>query len=121
MQIQMQRASTARLPLHLASRNGWEKLASLLLEKGADVDVKSLRGLAPLHIVADGFYHIILSQLLKDAGAAFRAMEHNSGSPPHYLARHPPSISNGVELAPSRLGPILLNFACTLKEMVANG
>lgn len=41
-----------RTPLHLAAEGGYEAVAELLLQAGADVNGRNKAGLAPLHIAA---------------------------------------------------------------------
>ena len=54
--------------LHLASETGAVEIASLLIGRGADVDVTDSHGFTPLHSAAkDGHYALI--HLLLAAGA----------------------------------------------------
>ena len=62
-------------PLHIAAKYGNIKVASLLLQKGANPDVQGKNGLTPLH-VATHYNH---------ANVAFLLLDHKAS--PHCVAK----------------------------------
>ena len=64
--------------VHLAAQKGFTECARLLLERGADGNVKSERGRTPLHYAArDG--HTEVATLLVDSGADVDVKEKREG------------------------------------------
>lgn len=78
-------------PLHWACKSGYEVVVSLLLEKGADHEVRTLSGLTPLHEAAKNGNEKIIKLLLAK-GAKVEARD-ELGITPLLLAnkmKHPP-------------------------------
>lgn len=55
-------------PLHDASSNGHVRLVKLLVEKGADINVKNKRGKTPLDVAAAGIQQYLLNPNLPPSG-----------------------------------------------------
>ena len=65
-------------PIHKAAENGHDKVVSLLLEAGADKDIKNNDGDATLHLATREGYDKIVSLLL-EAGAD-KGIKNKSGA-----------------------------------------
>ena len=70
-------------PLHLASRQGNEKVARVLVEHGADVAAKDRYGSTPLH-EASSPGHLDLARFLVEHGADVSAKDADGWTPLHY-------------------------------------
>ena len=71
--------------LHTAVRYGHLAICRLLLDKGAQVEAKSSRGVTPLHFAAaEG--HIVIVRLLCDHGADVEARGNRGWRPLHEAA-----------------------------------
>jgi len=88
--------TSGNTPLHLAAEKGYEDIAELLIDKGADVMALDLYRHTPLHLAAL-FGHAEVAELLIAKGADLNARETETGSTPLHEAvfgRH----KNVVEL-----------------------
>ena len=82
-------------PLHFAATNGHVSMVKLLVERGADVNVKSQWGQTPLHYAA-GEGHVAMVKLLVELGAEVgakdfvvrRRMHRRRFTPAHALLLH---------------------------------
>ena len=72
-------------PLHLAAAGGYLEAATLLLEKGADVEDRSTTGWTPLHRAAYGG-HAEVCALLLDRGADATVTDNDDETPLHLAA-----------------------------------
>ena len=67
-------------PLHLAVRSGHQDIAELLIEKGADIEVRDHGDYTPLHNAAwNGNLEMV--KLLLDAGANITARSYSGSTP----------------------------------------
>ncbi|KAJ7636552.1 ankyrin repeat-containing domain protein, partial [Roridomyces roridus] len=74
-------------PLHLALANGHADVAMLLIEKGADINVKDDDGSTPLHVaLAKG--HADVAKLLIERGANISLCTYDLCSPLRGSARY---------------------------------
>ncbi|RYP73942.1 hypothetical protein DL769_004113 [Monosporascus sp. CRB-8-3] len=73
--------------LHFAAENGYEDVARLLLDKGADITAKDNDGWTPLHYAAR-YGHEAVTRLLLDKGADITAKDNNGWTPLHCAARY---------------------------------
>ena len=71
-------------PLHLASKNGYKRVACFLLERGAYVSAQDYYGGTPLHLASQGG-HMNVAQMLIERGADVSARD-NYGETPLPLA-----------------------------------
>lgn len=71
--------------LHLAAFNGHKSVVDFLLKKGADANLKDLRGFYPLHLAVSRGHVGIAKRLLK-AGAQIEAKTEAGGTPLHVAA-----------------------------------
>ncbi|KAF6841878.1 ankyrin repeat protein, partial [Colletotrichum musicola] len=74
-------------PLHLAVRNGHTDMVALLIEKGAEVNVKGSFGDTPLHLAAKKGHTDIVA-LLVENGAKKNVEDNNSTTLLHLAARY---------------------------------
>ena len=80
-------------PLHLASYHGGFKVAQLLLDNGADVNMRNKNGQTPLHGtlvgMTDGFddYYFDAVRFLLEHGADIHALDNDHGTPLHAVAQ----------------------------------
>jgi hypothetical protein len=74
-------------PLHCAALNGHIEISRLLLQNGADVNLKSNDGFTPLHWAAS-HGHIDILHLLVENGADLEAQEDNGWRALHEAACH---------------------------------
>jgi ankyrin repeat protein len=72
-------------PLHLAVKNQNKDLLEMLLDTGADVNIKSTTGLTPLHLAAIN-RNEELSKMLLDKGSNVNIQSTTDGSTPFMLA-----------------------------------
>jgi len=76
-----------RTSLHLASLRGDTEIVELLLEAGANVNIKNKFGWTPLHLAArEG--HIDIVQMLLEAGANIGAKNKFGRTPLDYAVKH---------------------------------
>ena len=71
--------------LHLFASAGWEPAAEVLLELGADINVRDSQGNTPLHdafLKKDNKYKVII-ELLIDKGADINAQNYEGNTPLH--------------------------------------
>ena len=71
-------------PLHVASKHGFLRTASMLLKNGADVNAKASRDWTPLHDACENGHEQVV-RLLLDKGAEVNVVS-NSGQSPLHLA-----------------------------------
>jgi ankyrin repeat protein len=76
-----------RTALHIATKNGFSDIASLLLANGALVDIQDVGGCTPLHWAAMRG-DVPLIKLLLDNGAAPNKQDLASSAPLHEAVRH---------------------------------
>jgi len=82
------RDNSGRTPLHRATGNGHAGMVRLLLEAGADVDMRDENiGASPLH-EACGEDRVDVALLLLEAGADPNARDKWRGTPLHWAATH---------------------------------
>jgi len=80
-------------PLHLASYHGGFKVAQLLLDHGANINVRDKNGRTPLHgtlvNMTDGFYDYFFDgiRFLLEHGADVHALDNNHATPLHMVSR----------------------------------
>jgi ankyrin repeat protein len=67
-------------PLHQAAKTGQLMAAALLVERGAPVNARTVRGVTPLHLAA-AFGHAALVRYLLEAGADVEAREEAGVTP----------------------------------------
>lgn len=80
-------ASSNPLPLHRAVVAGHEKVICLLLEHGANVNLKDLLGYAPLHYAAEEG-RISVAQMILEHGADVNIKSPSGWTPLHLAAFH---------------------------------
>lgn len=73
-------------PLHWASHRGYTNMATLLINRGADIEAKGEVGRTPLHLAARGG-RIAVVKLLLNAGADTEAKDNLCWTPLHLAAR----------------------------------
>ena len=79
-------------PLHLAAlNNSGPEVATLLLNRGSDVNAEDAGGRIPLHLAAADNPSPFLTALLLDRGADVNAEDDNGWTPLRLAARHNPS------------------------------
>ena len=69
-------------PLHIAAKEGWLKVAELLIAKGADVKAEDNNGVTPLHLTGDKD----IAGLLIAKGADVKVRDNNGVTPLHRAA-----------------------------------
>ena len=72
-------------PLHWSTQLNLTKIAILLLNRDADIDMRSSIGSTPLHIAA-GFASTVVVKLLLNKGALINEIDLNGDTPLHYAA-----------------------------------
>ena len=79
------RSENEKTPLHFAAQGGHREIVELLLEKGADVNVKNIASETPLHYAA-AMSHKEIVELLITEGAVLNSGTSNGSTPLHYAA-----------------------------------
>jgi ankyrin repeat protein len=96
--------------LHCAAFNGHEAVLSLLLENGAELDVKDTQSYYPIHLaVSRG--HVTIATQLVEAGANIEVLTSQNGTPLHIAA-----ASNHAVVI-----PILIKGGANLEAKDVNG
>jgi WD40 repeat protein len=68
---------TGFVPLHFAAGNGFPEITMMLIDAGADVTVKSLTAITPLHLAASG----PIAELLIASGSEINALDNEGHTP----------------------------------------
>ena len=74
-------------PLHAAAYNNCTEALSLLLDNGANINIKDNIGTTPLHNAANKNHTEVVNLLLKN-GALVNLQNHNNWTPLHFAAFH---------------------------------
>ena len=82
-------------PLLLATERHMDDIARILLERGADPNVKNIQGKTPLHLLLERYFHdhddindvLVVERLLLEHGADVNAQDEDNTTP-YYLAYH---------------------------------
>ena len=74
-------------PLHYAAENGHIEIARLLLQNGADLNVRSNRGRTPLHLAAENG-NVDILHLLVENGVDLEVQANNGSRTLHFAALH---------------------------------
>jgi len=91
-------------PLHLAARNNYQEIARLLINQGANVDIRDLEELTPLHNAAwNGYLDMV--KLLLAAGADINATSY-AGRTPLSVARRR-NRTEVIEFLQDKLQPVV--------------
>ncbi|MBA3536995.1 MAG: ankyrin repeat domain-containing protein [Tatlockia sp.] len=78
--VDVQETSTMLAPLHLAAQKNYITVAKALLDKGADINIKDIKGKTPLHLAIEN-NHLVMAKLLITQGAHINAKDNDNCTP----------------------------------------
>ncbi|NGX37255.1 MAG: hypothetical protein K1000chlam2_00409 [Chlamydiae bacterium] len=111
-------------PMHMAASAGFDPIMSLLLEKGASVDVKNTEGKTPLHLAIEHLFSAIVEKDPKDEGPMKiismliddEAIDVNAKTKKGLTPMHLAAVSNLIDIM-----PLLLNKGAIVDEINNDG